>query len=231
MKKAILIMFCLTIFFVAVSCDKSNKMSLEPSYNEQENYKPIDNGTEISSVDYSNLNNLPQNYLQVIKNEKPFLFMGEQVLIENYKSPYLQKYLTQCDNVQYAVLDMDGDKKQEVLISGWTSDILVLHEENGSIYGFDFTFREMHNVRTDGSYYWNTNQGNTYGCSKLSFKNGICSVIELGRTELADNGVANFFVNGVRVAKDKYNSFTESLSDVDNVTWYKLSIFPTHIGK
>ena len=155
--------------------------------------------------------------------------MGEEVLIDNYKSPYLQKYLTQCDNVQYAVLDMDSDGEVEVLVSGWTSDILVLHEENGSIYGFDFTFRGMYSVKTDGSYYWNANQGNTYGCSKLSFENGMCSVVELSRTELSDNGNTNFFVNGVRVAKDEYDSFAESFSDVDNVTWYKLSIFPKNI--
>ena len=248
MKKAILIFFCVTILLVAVSCEKSDKTFMRTSYNDnstgeiqsiqeapnngkeqQENDNSIDNSTEVSSVDYSQLNKLPQNYLQVIKSERSFLFMGEEVLIDDYKSPYLQKYLTQCDNVQYAVLDMDGDEKKEILISGWTGDILVLYEENGSIYGFDFTFREMYNVRTDGSYYWNTNQGKTYGCSKLSFKNGTCSNVELSRTELADNGVANFFVNGVIVAKDEYDSFAGLLSDVGNVTWYKLSIFPKNI--
>ena len=181
------------------------------------------------SLDYSDLNNLPQNYLQVIKSEKPFLFMGEEVFIDNYKSPYLQKYLTQYDNVQYAVLDMDGNGKEEVLISGWTGDILVLHDENGSVYGFDFTFKEMYNVRTDGSYYWNTNQGNTYGCSKLSLKKGVCSVIELSRTEISDDGDTDFFVNGAKVSKEEHDLFIESYFDMVNVTWYKLSIFPKNI--
>ena len=188
-----------------------------------------DNLLDVLSVDYSNINNLPQNHLQVIKSEKTFYLMGEEVLIDNYKSPYLQKHLTQCDNVQYAVLDMDGDGKEEVLISGWTSDILVLHEENGNIYGFDFTFRGMYNVKTDGSYYWNTNQGNTYGCSKLSFENGICSVVELNRAEFREDGSSDFFVNGVKVAKGEYDSAIENISVVDNVTWYKLSIFPKNI--
>lgn len=247
MKKVILILFCLAILLMTVSCD-INKTSFETLYNDnptdetqsvpevsnndsgqQENDNSIDNGTEVFSVDYSNINNLPQNYLRVIKNEKPFLFMGEEVLIDNYKSPYLQEYLNQCDNVQYAVLDMDGDGKEEVLISGWTSDMLVLHEENGNIYGFDFTFRGMYNVKTDGSYYWNTNQGNTYGCSKLSFENGICSVVELNRAEFREDGSSDFFVNGVKVAKGEYDSAIENISVVDNVTWYKLSIFPKKI--
>ena len=223
MKKVMLILICLTIILISTSCNESDKMSV------QENHNLIDNIADASSVDYSDFNNLPQNYLQVIKNEKPFLFMGEEVLIDNYKSPYLQKYLTQCDNVQYAVLDMDSDGEVEVLISGWTSDILVLHEENGSIYGVDFTFRGMYSVKTDGSYYWNANQGNTYGCSKLSFEKGICSVIELSRVELDDNGVANFFVNGVKVAKDEFDLVAESLSDAGDVVWHKLSIFPKKI--
>lgn len=211
MKKAILILLCLTILLMTVSCDK-NKPSLDTSYN-----------------DYSDFNNLPKNYLQVIKSEKSFLYMGEEVLIDNYKSPYLQEYLTQCDNARYAVLDMDGDGNEELLISGWTSDILVLHDENGTIYGFDFTFRGMYNVKTDGSYYWNAKQGRTYGCSKLSFKNGICSIVELYRAEHSADGNTNFFVKGVKVAKDEFDSFYKSLSDVSNVIWYKLSIFPKNI--
>lgn len=249
MKKVTLILLCFTILGVVISCNKNDKMPMKPlSYNnnsideiqsieeapnsgseQQASDNSIDNSTKVSSVDYSDFNNLPQNYLQVIKSEKSFLFMGEEVLIDNYKSPYLQKYLTQCDNVQYAVLDMDSDGEVEVLISGWTSDILVLHEENGSIYGFDFTFRGMYSVRTDGSYFWNANQGNTYGCSKLSFENGMCFVVELGRVEHSDDGNIDFFVNGVRVAKDEYDSFAKSFSDVDNITWYKLSIFPKNI--
>ena len=243
MKKAILILFCLTILLVAVSCDKG-KSSLETlnednsideiqSIQESSNYgseqQEDDNSFDSLLVDYSDINNLSQNYLQVIKSEKTFYLMGEEVLIDNYKSPYLQKYLTQCDNVQYAVLDMDGDGKEEVLISGWTGDILVLHEEDGSIYGFDFTFREMYNVRTDGSYCWNINQGNTYGCSKLSFKNGICSAVEFNRAEFSEDGGFDFFVNGVKVAKGEYDSAIENISVVDNVTWYKLSIFPKNI--
>ena len=243
MKNVILILFCLVILLMSVSCD-IDKTSLETlnednsideiqSIQESSDYggeqQEDDNSSDIFSVDYSDINNLSQNYLQVIKSEKTFYLMGEEVLIDNYKSPYLQKYLTQCDNVQYAVLDMDGDGKVEVLISGWTGDILVLHEENGSIYGFDFTFRGMYSVRADGSYYWNANQGNTYGCSKLSFENGMCAEVELSRVELDDNGVANFFVNGVRVAKDEYDSINENISAFDNVTWYKLSIFSKNI--
>ena len=259
MKKAIIllsILLCIALAFM--SCNASNNESANDnkSKNNIESTSDIDSGyksvlttaetslnsnectseefeitdNELSSlIDYSNFNNLPQSYLRVIKNEKTFLFMDKEMLIDSYKSPYLQKHLAQCDNVQYSVLDMDGDGKVEVLISSWAGDILVLHEENGIIHGVDFTFRSMCNVRTDGSYYWNTNQGDTYGCSKLSFRNGICSAVELCRVELDDNDVANFFINGVKVTKDEYDSFFESLSNVGDVTWYKLSIFPTHI--
>ena len=244
MKKVILILSCLAIILISTSCNKSDKMFMETSNNdnsieekqsiqESSNYsseqQEDDNSHDILSVDYSDINNLSQNYLRVIKSEKTFYLMGEEVLIDNYKSPYLQKHLTQCDNVQYAVVDMDGDGKVEVLISGWTSDILVLHEENGSIYGFDFTFRGMYSVRTDGSYYWNANQGRTYGCSKLSFENGTCFDVERSRTELGNNGAATFFVNDVKVSKDDYVSFSEALSDVDEIAWYKLNIFPKNI--
>lgn len=253
MKKVILILLCFAMLVVAISCGKNDKISLETSYNENSNDEisdalqsvqdisnrdsaqpgnvcSTDNGKEISSVDYSNINNLPEHYLQIIKNEKPFLLMGEKMLIDNYKSPYLQKYLNQCDNAQYVVLDMDEDGKVELLISGWTSDILVLHEENGIIYGVDFTFRGMYNVKTDGSYCWNSNQGKTYGCSKLSFKNGTCSEVELSRVEHGDNGIDVFFVNGIEVTNEEYGLLTESHLGVDNITWYKLSIFPKNIG-
>ena len=172
---------------------------------------------------------MPDDYLQIIKSEKPFLLMGEEVLLEHYKSPYLQKYLNQCDTVQYTVLDMDGDGEEEVLIRGWTDDILVLHEEDGVVYGFDFTFREMYNVKTEGSYCWNANQGKSYGCSKLLFRKGTCFKIELSRVEHTDNGTDCYFVNGTEVDREAYDSFTESCVDVDYVTWYPLYLFPKNM--
>lgn len=172
---------------------------------------------------------MPDDYLQIIKSEKPFLLMGEEVLLEHYKSPYLQKYLNQCDTVQYTVLDMDGDGEEEVLIRGWTDDILVLHEEDGVVYGFDFTFREMYNVKTEGSYCWNANQGKSYGCSKLLFRKGTCSKIELSRVEHIDNGTDCYFVNDTEVDREAYDSFTESCVDVDYVTWYPLYLFPKNM--
>ena len=180
---------------------------------------------ESTPNDYSQISNLPDIYQQVLDNKKSFTLRGGEVFIDEYKSPYLQKQLSTCDCVEYAVLDMDGNGDVELLIKGWSEDILVLHIENDVVYGYDFTFRGMYNVAEDGSFCWNTNAGNTYGVSKLIFKNKECDIVEIYRVE-NDN---TYYVNNKEVNKEEFDLFITNRKNVNQITWYDIATYPKEI--
>lgn len=206
MKRTILLLLCL--LFILTACKQSHITG-------------NDSPDEIMQAE-----NLPEEYQQILLNQKAFLLYGQQMLIDAYKSPYLQKELAHCDTVEYAVVDMDGDKKPELLIRGWSQDILVLHEENGVVYGYDFTFQAMYNLNQDGHYYWNANAGTTYGCSRLSFINGECKQIELYRVEHAENDEAKFFVDNVEASKSAFDTYCKQLTAAKAIVWYTLDGYP-----
>ena len=177
-------------------------------------------GSETGTPDDAPL--IPDCFRAVIDGEKDFFLNGKEVGIRigEYRSPYLQRPLSQCETVRYAVHDMNGDGQAEVLIEGWCGDILVLHEENGVIYGDDFVFRAMYHVNTDGSFLWNANAGKTYGRSKLEISGGICRSVELYRVEVIDSR-QTFFVEGKESTEQEYTAYMNQFS-VDPLMWYPL---------
>ena len=180
---------------------------------------------ESTPIDYSQISNLPYIYQQVLDNKKSFILYGDEMFIDEYKSPYLQKQLSTCNHVEYSILDMDGNGDVELLIKGWTEDILVLHIENDIVYGYDFTFRGMYNVEEDGSFCWNNNAGNSYGVSKLVFKNQECNIVEIYRVE-NDN---TYYVNNKEVSKEEFDLLITNRENVNQITWYDMATYPKQI--
>lgn len=242
MKKVILILLSCLVICSMVACTKEYDSmgvnsesihSLDSGLNSKENINSqstFDEKTPLQS-DYSQMNNLPNIYKQVLDNKKNFTLHGEKIFIDEYKCPYLQKYLSACDLVEYCIVDMDGDGDVEMLIRGWTQDILVLREENNDVYGYDFSFRSMYNVATDGSFCWNDNAGNTYGVSKLSFANRICQLIELYRVEInQENNETIYFIENEEKTREEFELYITECSSVGQIAWYKLDMYPKKIS-
>lgn len=171
---------------------------------------------------------IPEVYLQVLHNQQGIRFGDQAVLIAEYTSPYLQKKLIECDTAEYAAVDMDGDGEKELLLKGWSDDILVLREENGTVYGYDFVFRSMYQVKLDGTYSWNSNEGRTYGYARLSFikGNGQFQTVEVNRVESdGNNGQTKYFVANAEVSRAEYDDSVAQLSSVKELAWHSLEEF------
>ena len=110
----------------------------------------------------------------------------EGVLVNQIKVyvPQLEKYeyLKNCttsymptplydikDSLNYAYQDLDGDGIDELIID--CGDTIILRYYLGKVYLYDFTFRQMYDLCTDGSFSWNhTGQNFEYGMSQLCFE-------------------------------------------------------------
>ena len=163
---------------------------------------------------------IPEEYLPVIKNQEKIWIRGEEFLFREY-IPFLQMEAAQQDTVEYTALDMDGDGNRELLIRGGLQDILVLHKENGAVYGYHFSFRAMYYVNFDGTYSWNSDAGTTYGLSKLAFTGETYRQTELYRVS-NDGEDAKYFISNLEVTKKVFEDYNKTYPTAERATWYPL---------
>lgn len=132
-------------------------------------------------------------------------------------------YLNQSGEL--AVVDVDGDGEVEVLIRNSYGTTLLRHC-NGIVYAYGFSVQAMYRLNTDGTYYWNTNAGNTYGCDLLRFDGKTFVSKELHRVENDGTGQAKFFIEGVEVTEKAFQDYTAKQEPKTEVTWHHMESYP-----
>ena len=103
------------------------------------------------------------------------------------------------------LIDMDKDGVQELVLA-YEYFYILLHFENGMVYGTDFDLNSMETIYTDGSFAWSHTDdifGYECGISRVSFVNGLKKIEELCRAE----GNSKFFISGIQVTKKQYNDY------------------------
>lgn len=112
-------------------------------------------------------------YNEALKNDIPVYEVNGTTVepackLKDLKTPYERIPLGEVEQLKYVYMDIDGDGINELVID--CGDILVLRYYELSVYVYPFTFRNMYNLKTDGSYAWNyTGENFEYGESRLSF--------------------------------------------------------------
>lgn len=182
--------------------------------------------TSEPSQDYPVIDSIPEEFLAVIKNTEKFILRDyldgdQEIYLADFRFPYTGALISDCTDVKYAVLDMNGDNKLEVVISGIYGDKLVLHSENGKVYGFDFIFRNMDRIKVDGSFAWNemTSGGISYGDSKLDFSGSKVTRVVLCSVENDGTDEVKFYIGKESVSKQEYLDYSNTLPNIE-VTWF-----------
>ncbi len=95
---------------------------------------------------------------------------GRYEYLKDCTTPYMQTPLYKIkDSLRYAYQDLDGDGMDELIID--CGDTLILRYYKGTVFLYDFTFRNLYCLNTDGSYCWNhTGQSFEYGMKQLYFE-------------------------------------------------------------
>lgn len=107
--------------------------------------------------------------LSVLNNEKSFIDeSGKEMYLKDYQfddSAYI-------DPEKYVLLDLDGDKKDELVIYDDSNyAYIVFHIFDGKVYGFSFTTREFIELRNDGTFIQSGGAGlNMYAALKFENK-------------------------------------------------------------
>ena len=136
-----------------------------------------------------------QNKLKVFDTDAYEFFY-----IRNGRRPYDRTPLSELTDVKYAYMDLDGDTVNELIID--CGDTLILRYYEGTVYMYSFTFRNLYDLNTDGSYSWNhMGQNFEYGARQLAFEGAALKTKELWR--IVNDGApdAEYYLNGESVSR------------------------------
>ena len=152
---------------------------------------------------------------KILNNEQSFYSTDKKtdILLSDYNLKALS----------YSYVDMDNDNIDELVIELETFDILILRIDGESVIGFEIGHRAMASIFTDGSFLWNQNSGNTYGCSRLEFTGKTYKAIELWRVENNESGFTTYYINGKTATKAEFESLNNE-NEHQHIKWNSLPI-------
>ena len=156
---------------------------------------------------------------EVIEDKRTFI-------LENGSQNYIKDYNPFGDEngvkkIEYTYVDFDGDGKTELVLqleSSVDGNFLVLHVNEGQVYGYAFAYRAMKELKQDGSFAGSNGAYNTVFC-KLTFDGNKCNVKEEAVFD-SDNKV--FEIEGQSVSEKELDNFIDNWHKKADVVWTTL---------
>lgn len=177
-------------------------------------------------------------YRAVLQDGVEFLLVGETAeagifdaepatvdRIPHLFSPYSDYTKFDC----FAVLDLDGDGMQEVVLrsidaAGDMGGYLVLHRQGDELYGFLFDWRSFWSLKTDGSFEYSSPTGLEWAVGQVQFGPGSCEYavpLYSGATDYTYEKI-DYTVNGRPAGEEEYNAAVEAQNAKPDAAWYEL---------
>lgn len=108
-----------------------------------------------------------------------------------------------------AIIDLDLDGIREYIIQTTAYDTILLHYHDGVVYVFSFLERNLHDLCTDGTFFWRdtTNEGFEYGASKLLFNGSELKIKPIYRIVNDGTPNAQYYIGSKQVDQQKMTSY------------------------
>ena len=213
MKKYIAFLLCLIMLLSLVSCNETNDELDAQLSDDAENTTVqetpkntiVPDNKEDSVFDTVQNEQARQAYGMALRNEIKIYYpiLDSMTPAETYFERICG--VEKGNPTRQTLIDMDKDGVQELVLA-YEYFYILLHFENGMVYGTDFDLNSMETMYTDGSFAWSHTDdifGYECGISRFSFVNGLKKVEELCRAE--EN--SKFFISGIQVTKKQYNDY------------------------
>ena len=137
--------------------------------------------------------------------------------------PFGNASIASLDSVEKCYLDMDGDGVTELLLRSDIGDHLILRYHEGSVYLYEFSYKEMDRVYEDGSFSWHSQtylEDNSvcYGIARLTFDESTTKTHS--RYTIYDGKNESYFtINGKFALKNELDTYIENRKNIKEVTW------------
>lgn len=175
----------------------------------------------------SSNNSVLKAYKAVLQNKTEFFSTDSK------KKLYLNKFLTNEEIygaiftvTHFTVLDMDGDKKPEVVLELSVNNkpqfYEVLHYMDDTIYGYLIVYRGLERLKADGTFSYSNGAADN-GIGKLEFGSDAFKTNILGYSKSSPGGVISYFINNKTVTIKSFDSFINEQSKKKDAVQYKFS--------
>ena len=163
--------------------------------------------------------NVEEIYFQVLDEQRSYITKNGS---EEYISDYAKELISDGNlAVSYAILNMDidsqNDKEMVVLLesSGDGKYLILNYEDDGLVYGFKKEYREMLNLKADGTYKISGGAADTKIIKSTFNKNQIFDNIVAGveNGEYTFNNTDNTNVNSSEISKEIEGTFRVNFSE------------------
>ena len=194
MKKCIAFLMCLTMVVSLFSCRKNDLKGEET----------------VTTDDQKGEETITSNDTDPSSSNAIAMQMYEQTLngLASYTTPYSGIPLCECENLGYAYVDLDGDSINELIID--CGDTLILRYYEGTVCFYEFTFRSLYYLQTDGSYSWNhTGSDFEYGENQIYFEGSALKTRELWRIVNDGEPDAEYYIGDKKVTQEEISKYFE----------------------
>jgi hypothetical protein len=225
-KQIICIFVWAILAIMVITCNRGNVTTQQPTVSETDVITSAENYTKIVNEDLSDfigiwinnyggivqLNN--EVYKKILLNETGFYASNNRIT-----------YPHDLNYSLFAVLDMTSDGIPELVLHNTSNgDSLVIHYYNGTLYGKDYSFRAMRNLKTDGTFAWSNDASNS-GLGKLRHL-GADQKTTMFLAEYSSllEGIETYRIRGQQVSREDFYAYTAIQDAKEDVVWYELTI-------
>ena len=221
MKKIVAVLMCLMIVLSLFSCRIKNQKGKEnvTTNGYTNNQKGEETVTPHDTLPPSN--DIAMQMYQAAINDEICVFdehLGE-IKLKDCRFPSNHLRLDECEILNKAILDMDGDGINEYVIQSETKEHIVLHYYDGKVYSYCFTGMSLFNLMNDGFFYWIDSydvNNCTRGCNRITFDGASCGVKEIYRIKQTSpydygEGYHEYYVDGKQITREEFRSYYDAI--------------------
>lgn len=168
-------------------------------------------------------------YKLILQNKISFYspYDDKNIFLKDFLSYGGAGYDAELGLSHFAILDMDGDKINEVVLDlsffgrEGTDLCEVLHFMNGTVYGYLLTNRGLEELKSDGTFIYSAGAGD-WGFATLKFTSDNYEYSKLGYCESNANGEL-YFIDNNTCTEEAFSTFCNEQEDKAETKWYEFS--------
>lgn len=160
--------------------------------------------------------------LSVLNSESTFIAEnGQSILMKELAYGFDGDTPLLAQPQEYTFVDMDGDGNDELIadITPTQTAYIVLHEADGTVYGYLIYRRALLDLKTDGSFMQSGGVGIEYYC-KIEFEADAYNTV---RTAVRNSTDGIYELDGAESTIDAVNAYAEEWAAKTNAEWINVS--------
>ena len=162
-----------------------------------------------------------EKYKKILLNETGFFYTSNNIIT------YLHNL--NLNYKQFAVLDMNlyADGIPELVLHNTANgDTIVFHYYNGvyngTVYGRDYSYRTMKNLKIDGFFEWSNSAYNS-GLGKLHITGTDQEIINMAEYGSLMEEIEMYRIQGNPVSKEEFNDYSAFQNAKEDIVWHNLT--------